>query len=76
MDTQAQREATALGVELEAKLLERLIYEWKSINYTYFDESLRLPVLRLSETHTRLGQWHGADPGHGTGLLFLEKTAP
>ena len=59
MDTQAQREAAALGVELEAKLLERLIYEWKSINFTYFEEALRLPVLHLSDTRTRLGQWHG-----------------
>jgi hypothetical protein len=59
VDTQAQRDAAALGVELEAKLLDRLIYEWKSINYTYFDEALRLPVLHLSDTRTRLGQWHG-----------------
>lgn len=59
MSTQAQREAAALSVELEAKLLERLIYEWRSINYTYFDDALRLPVLHLSDTRTRLGQWHG-----------------
>ncbi|HLV20526.1 MAG TPA: SprT-like domain-containing protein [Polyangiaceae bacterium] len=59
MDTHAHREATSLGVELEAKLLDRLIYEWKSINYCYFDDALQLPVLQLSDTRARLGQWHG-----------------
>jgi hypothetical protein len=59
VDTRAQREAASLGVELEAKLLDRLLYEWKSINFTYFDDALRLPVLHLSDTRTRLGQWHG-----------------
>jgi len=48
-----------LTVELEAKLLERLIYEWQAINYTYFREALRQPVLHLSDTRVRLGQWHG-----------------
>jgi hypothetical protein len=57
--TRAQREAAALTVELEAKLLARLILEWQSINYSYFRDALRQPVLRLSDTRTRLGQWHG-----------------
>ncbi len=59
MSTQAQREAAALSVELEAKLLERLIHEWRAINYSYFNDVLRQPVLQLSDTRTRLGQWHG-----------------
>lgn len=59
VDTDAQRDGASLGVELEAKLLERLTYEWKSINYCYFEDALRLPVLHLSDTRARLGQWHG-----------------
>ena len=48
-----------MSIQLEAKLLERLLYEWSSINYIYFKRALRLPVLRLSDSTTRLGQWHG-----------------
>ncbi|PRQ03740.1 SprT-like family protein [Enhygromyxa salina] len=51
--------AARLSVELEAKLAKRLLYEWNAINYTYFKEALRQPVLRLSDTRQRLGQWHG-----------------
>lgn len=48
-----------LSVELEAKLLQRLVHEWESVNYTYFREVLRRPVFALSDTRARLGQWHG-----------------
>lgn len=59
MSDRAQREAAQLSVELEAKLLERLSYEWRAINYMYFNDALRQPILRLSDTRQRLGQWHG-----------------
>ncbi len=51
--------AAELSTELEAKLLARLVGEWESINYTHFRDALRKPVLRLSDTRERLGQWHG-----------------
>jgi hypothetical protein len=54
-----RRDAAQLGIELEAKLLERLTLEWQSINYSYFAEVLRQPILQLSDTRARLGQWHG-----------------
>lgn len=59
METHTHHEAAALGAELEARLLQRLVEEWRSINYCYFKDSLRLPVLQLSNTRARLGQWHG-----------------
>lgn len=55
----ASETAAELSVELERKLLERLVSEWDAINYTYFNRALRRPILRLSDTRTRLGQWHG-----------------
>lgn len=55
----ASETAAQLSVELERKLLERLVSEWEAINYTYFNRALRRPILRLSDTRTRLGQWHG-----------------
>jgi hypothetical protein len=55
----ASETATQLSIELERKLLERLVGEWDSINYAYFNRALRRPILRLSDTRTRLGQWHG-----------------
>jgi len=48
-----------LSIELESKLFARLVEEWEQINYTYFKDVLRTPVLRLADTHERLGQWHG-----------------
>jgi hypothetical protein len=51
--------AAELGAELELELLRRLAYEWEAINYTYFKDALRKPILRLSDTRVRLGQWHG-----------------
>ncbi len=51
--------AAELSAELEAKLLGRLVDEWESINFTFFSGALRKPVLRLSETRERLGQWNG-----------------
>jgi hypothetical protein len=55
----ASETAAQISVELERKLLERLVSEWESINYAYFNRALRRPILRLSDTRTRLGQWHG-----------------
>ena len=45
-------------MELEVKLIERLLDEWHSINYSYFKQVLRPPVLQLSDTRSRLGQWN------------------
>ncbi|NVB43020.1 DUF2786 domain-containing protein [Pseudenhygromyxa sp. WMMC2535] len=56
-----REQAERLSVALEAKLLERLVLEWVSINYTYFNDALRQPVLRLSDTRARLGQWIGGE---------------
>jgi hypothetical protein len=47
-----------LNVELEAKLLRRLHAEWENINMTFFKGALRRPLLGLSDTRVRLGQWH------------------
>lgn len=54
-----EREVAQLSVELELKLMGRLLAEWASINYQYFRDSLRPPVFRLSDTRQRLGQWDG-----------------
>ncbi len=51
--------ATELSAELETKLLRRLVDEWESFNFMYFRSVLRMPILRLSDTRQRLGQWHG-----------------
>ena len=48
-----------LSAELEAKLLARLREEWHAINYTYFKEGLRQPLLQLGDSRRRLGQWRG-----------------
>ena len=48
----------ALSSELEAKLLLRLREEWHAINYTYFKDALRQPLLQLADTRRRLGQWN------------------
>lgn len=57
--SQPPREAAAtLSTELEAKLLARLVSEWESINFSYFWDSLRRPVLQLSDARERLGQWN------------------
>lgn len=55
----ARPHAAELSAELEAKLLARLAAEWDSLNYTLFKDVLRRPVLRLSNTRERLGQWNG-----------------
>lgn len=59
--SQPPRDAAAaeLSAELEAKLLARLVGEWEAINFTYFKDVLRKPVLRLSDARDRLGQWNG-----------------
>lgn len=45
MAVDARRDSTRLGVELEARLLERLVVEWRSINYRYFKSALRAPTI-------------------------------
>lgn len=55
----ASETVAQLSIELERKLLERLVSEWEAINYTYFNRALRRPILQLSDTRARLGQWHG-----------------
>jgi hypothetical protein len=47
-----------LSIELEAKLLVRLVDEWESINATFFWHALRRPVFQLSDARERLGQWN------------------
>lgn len=47
-----------LSTALEAKLLERLGMEWDCINQGHFRRGLRRPVLQLSDTRVRLGQWN------------------
>jgi len=51
-------ETSRLSAALEAKLLDRLRHEWHAINYTYFKEALRAPLLQLADSRRRLGQWH------------------
>lgn len=58
VSVRAPQAAAALSAELEAKLLQRLAFEWDAINYTHFREGLRKPILQLSDTRVRLGQWH------------------
>ncbi|MCH9685457.1 MAG: SprT-like domain-containing protein [Deltaproteobacteria bacterium] len=57
MSDQTNTDATALSIELEAKLLRRLGGEWEMINHTFFKGVLRRPTLQLSDTLARLGQW-------------------
>jgi hypothetical protein len=57
--TSASETVAQLSAELERKLLARLGAEWEAINYTYFNRALRKPILQLSDSRTRLGQWHG-----------------
>lgn len=52
--------AAELSAELEAKLLARLVSEWDSVNYMYFNDALQRPVLLLSSARGRLGQWNGS----------------
>ncbi len=49
--------AASLGRELEHRLLRRLVLEWEDINWRYFKEALRPPVLELSSAETTLGMW-------------------
>ena len=58
MPADPTRESKRLSAALEAKLLARLRHEWHAINYTYFKEALRPPLLQLGDTRRRLGQWN------------------
>ena len=53
--------AAHLSAELETKLIYRLVHEWEEINCTYFKDILRKPIVRLSDTRRRLGQWIGEE---------------
>jgi hypothetical protein len=57
MVTDPQRTATRLGVELEARLLQRLSVEWRAINYTLFKSALRAPVIGLCDAEEPLARW-------------------
>ncbi|PRP94845.1 DUF7168 domain-containing protein [Enhygromyxa salina] len=57
LSERATQEAARLSVELEAKLLARLVQEWRGINYAYFKSALRLPVVRLSDPPAPLAHW-------------------
>lgn len=57
-----QEQANAiLGAELEAALVRALRREWDSINFSYFRNRLRPPVLLLGDAAGRLGQWSSID---------------
>lgn len=57
MPTDPQRIAARLGVELEARLLQRLSVEWRGINYTLFKSALRAPVIGLCDADEPLARW-------------------
>ena len=44
----------SLGVELEARLLQALLAEWRSLNYALFKSALRPPVIRLADAERPL----------------------
>lgn len=54
-------ERARLGEVLEAATLNALKRDWEGVNYTHLRSSLRLPILRLSDAESRLGQWTRAD---------------
>ena len=49
-----------LATDLEAALVRELARSYERINWLHFAEQLRKPVIALSETAQRLGQWYGA----------------
>ncbi len=55
----SQDVAVELTIELENKLLRRLVAEWEGFNHVYFKAAMRKPILHLSASTTRLGQWYG-----------------
>jgi hypothetical protein len=55
-----RQQAARLSADLEFMLVHRLRAEWDYINYAYFKEVLRPPILSLADTRTRLGQWNKA----------------
>ncbi|PRP95869.1 hypothetical protein ENSA5_37390 [Enhygromyxa salina] len=57
MTTNPKREAARLSVELEAQLVQRLVQEWRGINYSYFKGALRIPVIQLCDAGEPLGRW-------------------
>jgi hypothetical protein len=57
MPTDPQRTAARLGVELEARLLQRLSIEWRAINYTLFKSALRAPVIGLFDADEPIARW-------------------
>ena len=57
--TDVSETVAQLTIQLERKLLARLVAEWDAINCTYFDRELHPPIIHLSDSRTRLGQWNG-----------------
>jgi hypothetical protein len=57
MPTSAKHQAQQLSIELEAKLLQRLVQEWRGINYSYFKSVLRVPVICLTDPSEPLARW-------------------
>ncbi|MBI4950440.1 MAG: DUF2786 domain-containing protein [Myxococcales bacterium] len=46
-----------LGAALEAALARELLRAYRQLNAVHFDQSLRTPVLRLTDHTTALGRW-------------------
>lgn len=59
----------ALSAQLEAELMRELARCYDRINWTHFSEQLGRPVITLSDTPQRLGQWSRA-----TRVLELQRT--
>ena len=51
---------TATLAELETKLLRALQQEWRDINWQLFGDTLRPPVLSLTDREGTLGEWVGS----------------
>jgi hypothetical protein len=59
--TMQEHAGAVLGAELEAALIRALRREWDSINFSYFRNRLRAPLMLLSDAPRRLGQWTSLD---------------
>lgn len=68
LSAMAKNTAAVLTAELETALLRELRSEWNEINSTYFRSCMVPPVLLLSESGSRLGQWHA-----GTRTISLSR---
>lgn len=50
--------SSALDAEIERALLHALLTEWRSHNYTHFQDTLVMPRFELIEHEGHLAQWH------------------